>query len=325
MTTVENLFIIEYGQSLELSRLKQTDDSIGVNFVSRTGVNNGVSARVVVPEGVSPSPAGTITVALGGSVLSSFVQPEPFVCGRDVAVLTPRDAEMSLTEKLWWAVCIRANAYRFAYGRQANRTLRALQLPDEVPSWVSEATPESVLEKHDAEAKSLFNYLDIQQFLPDSLVPSTTSDDPEIMTVGDLFTVTYGQSLELNRLRKVDAKEGVNFVSRTAKNNGVSARVAVPDKVNPSPAGVLTVALGGSVLSTFYQPEPFVCGRDVAVLTPKREMTVGELLWWSMCIRANAYRFAYGRQANRTLASLRVPSEIPEYAINVIDTARTRQ
>jgi hypothetical protein len=123
----------------------------------------------------------------------------------------------------------------------------------------------------------------------------------------------------------------VNFVSRAMRNNSVTARVAEPTGVTTSPAGCLSVALGGNgVRSTFPQPEPFVCGRDVAVLTPKRKMTVGELLWWSHVIYGkwshviygNKYRYSYGRQANRTLASLLLPSAVPDYAIKVIESVR---
>lgn len=135
-TVLSDIFTIGYGQSLELNALEQCDD--GVNFVSRSASNNGVTARVRVPKGVSPSPAGCLTVALGGSVLSTFHQPEPFVCGRDVAVLTPKDTGMSLVERLWWSRVIWANRWKYSYGRQANRTLAEITVPAEVPDWVKD-------------------------------------------------------------------------------------------------------------------------------------------------------------------------------------------
>jgi hypothetical protein len=93
--------------------------------------------------------------------------------------------------------------------------------------------------------------------------------------------------------------------------------------VSTSPAGSATVALSGNgVLSAFPQPDRFVCGFHVAVLTPKRKMTVGELLWWCHLIHSNAYRYSYGRQANRTLASLLLPTAIPDYVSRVIEAAR---
>ena len=92
--------------------------------------NNGVTARVRIPDGIEPGNGGELTVALGGNgVLSTFMQPEPFLCGRDVAILVPKNTLMSIAEKLWWATCIYANRYRVSFGRQANRTLASLALP----------------------------------------------------------------------------------------------------------------------------------------------------------------------------------------------------
>ena len=132
---LDQIFDLRYGHSLELNALMQVEPPAGVNFVSRAMGNNGVTARVVVD--VAPAEPGEISVALGGNgVLSTFVQPEPFVCGRDVMILTAKDPSMTVSEKLWWARCIWENRYRFSYGRQANRTLSSLLVPAKVPDWV---------------------------------------------------------------------------------------------------------------------------------------------------------------------------------------------
>lgn len=310
MPTIEEVFHVEYGNKLDMN--KQTPDPNGVCFVGRKGSDQGISGRVREIPGVKKYPAGALTVALGGSrLLATFVQQEPFYTAQNVAVLLPRDETMPLSTRLFYAMAITANRYRYtAFGREANRTIRTIELPAEVPPWAAKRADPGVLETN------------LKAYLPEPLRPSITKADPEMVAVRDLFDVAYGQSLELNRLTQVAAPDGVNFVSRTSRNNGVSARVRVPKGVMPSPAGCLSVALGGSPLSTFYQPEPFVCGRDVAVLTPKRTMTVGELLWWAHLIHANAYRYSYGRQANRTLADLALPTKIPPYASRVIERAR---
>jgi len=40
-------------------------------------------------------------------------------------------------------------------------------------------------------------------------------------------------------------------------------------------------------------------------------MSVPERLWWAQCIESNRYRYNYGRQANRSLASLELPGDVP--------------
>ena len=135
----------------------------------------------------------------------------------------------------------------------------------------------------------------------------------KLVRVSSLFDVKYGVNLELNRM-EIDAN-GINFVSRTARNNGVSAKVRKIDEVDPIEPGMLTVAGGGSVLATFVQTEPFYSGRDLYYLKPLCEMSLEEKLWYCMCIKSNKYRFNYGRQANRTLKDIMIParSEMPKW------------
>ncbi|MDR3112760.1 MAG: restriction endonuclease subunit S, partial [Endomicrobium sp.] len=131
---VYELFDIEYGINLELNACDITSDSSGVNFVSRTGENNGVVAKVKYIKGKIPQPSGILTCAGSGSVLSTFVQDKPFYSGRDLYTLTPKK-EMSLKEKLFYCHCIKLNSYRYNYGCQANKTLRNINLPP-IPKWL---------------------------------------------------------------------------------------------------------------------------------------------------------------------------------------------
>ena len=127
------------------------------------------------------------------------------------------------------------------------------------------------------------------------------------MRIKDLFDVVYGTNLELYKCTQTRDPDGINFVSRTSRNNGVSAKVERIENKEPSPAGVLSCAAGGSVLSTFVQIKPFYSGRDLYVLTPKEEMTLEEKLFYCMCIKNNAYKYDYGRQANKTIEYLELP------------------
>ena len=60
----------------------------------------------------------------------------------------------------------------------------------------------------------------------------------KLVKVSDLFDVKYGVNLELNKLSQ--DRNGVNFVSRTAKNNGVSAKVKSINTVTPINAGTIS-------------------------------------------------------------------------------------
>lgn len=133
--------------------------------------------------------------------------------------------------------------------------------------------------------------------------------------IKDLFNIDYGHSLSLNKLSQTSHERGVAFVSRTARNNGVSAWVEPIHDVEPLPPGLLTVSLRSRnhALSTFVQPRPFYCGYHIFVLRPRREMRTPEKLWWAHAIEANRYRYNFGRQANRSFADIEIPGEAPAW------------
>lgn len=131
------------------------------------------------------------------------------------------------------------------------------------------------------------------------------------MKLQELFEINYGSNIELSNTEEVDQEIGYPFVSRTEKNNGVSAYVTKqPASVKINPAHTLSVAMGGSVLETFYQGREYYSGRDIAYLKPRIDMTKEEMIYYALCIKQNKVKYSYGRQANRTLKDL----EIPEYS-----------
>ncbi|RYE49944.1 MAG: hypothetical protein EOP48_20695, partial [Sphingobacteriales bacterium] len=134
-----------------------------------------------------------------------------------------------------------------------------------------------------------------------------------LVKITDLFTVTYGVNLELVNLDQcdIDDPDAVPFVSRTENNNGVAAYVKRIHGFTPNPGHTLSVAGGGSVLSTFYQALPYYSGRDLYILAPIVEMDILEMLFHAYCIQLNKYKYNYGRQANRTLRDILIPEVMP--------------
>jgi hypothetical protein len=293
MPKVSDLFVLQYGHSLELNRLQPSDAPDAINFVSRTTRNNGVSARVQPIRGVEPADAGTLSVALGGQggAAETFLQPRPYYCGRDVMILTPKTA-MQDVEKLWWSACITANHFRFGFGRQANRTLKDIALPDRsaIPGWV---TLEDTTQFEGAN-------------LPASAM-ATSPLDPSLWkpySLSALFEIRKGK-----RLTKAKMTEGnTPFIGAIDKNNGVSAFVARA----LHQGNTITVNYNGSVAEAFYQPTPFWCSDDVNVLYPRFTLTPAVALFIATIIRLERYRFSYGRKwhlERMRAASIRLPSK----------------
>lgn len=140
--------------------------------------------------------------------------------------------------------------------------------------------------------------------------------------LNELFDVTYGNKLDLNKLIALSSTEGgINFVGRSSQNHGVSGCVKPLAGVSPYEAGLITVALGGSrLLSAFVQEAPFYTAQNVAVLRPKNPMTFQQKLYMCLAIRHNRFRYsAFGREANRTLRTLMVPklTDFPSWIVEV--------
>jgi len=135
-----------------------------------------------------------------------------------------------------------------------------------------------------------------------------------LVKISDLFSIGYGNSLELISLEKCksDDTDAVPFVSRTEKNNGISAFVYEMPNIETNSANTLSVAVSGSVLSTFYQPIRYYTGFHVFVLIPKKDFSPLEMLFYAKCISNNKYKYNYGRQANKTLKDILIPEKMPE-------------
>jgi hypothetical protein len=143
MSTValSDIFDVAYGNKFDLCKMKPDNGPSAISFIGRTARNNGVTGLVARFQDVSPYEAGSITVALGGAILSSFVQDRPFYTAQNVAVLTPK-VPLSMEALLYYCAAIELNRFRYsAFGREANRTLRSLPVPcvSEIPDWASAA------------------------------------------------------------------------------------------------------------------------------------------------------------------------------------------
>ena len=121
---LRDLCEIDMGNKMDFSAMSVEDPNI--NFVGRSSVNNGVMGRVDEQPGVVPYPAGSLTVALGGSLGSTYVQVEPFYTSQNVAVLQFDDTLVSLKARLFLANIIQFES-RFKYfpfGRELNKYIR---------------------------------------------------------------------------------------------------------------------------------------------------------------------------------------------------------
>ena len=268
---VSELFTLRSGNGFELMHMG-VNETGKVNFVSRTSQHNGVVAQVDRVAGADPFEAGSITVALGGSVLSAFVQLKPFYTAFHIIVLEPK-SKMTLAEKLYYCMCIKANAYKYSYGRQANKTIKDITLPGTVPLWV-----------YNVKINPL------STIVSNSEVPLRTVEEWGLFSLGTLFTFHKGK-----RLTKEDMTAGtINFIGAVRENNGVRQCIDVAPLFLPN---CITVNYNGSVGEAFYQNQPFWASDDVNVLYADGwELNKYIALFVITVIKTNVYKFSYGRK-----------------------------
>lgn len=304
MTVLSDIFDIRRGHPILFAHSELAVAPEGVNFVSASGRNNGVTGRIYPPKSLSLGAKGDISVATDGSVLSAFVQDEPFVA-QNVVILSPKGRDMGLAEKLWWCSVIRSNQYRYSYGRKANKTLSQLAVPDECPAHIiamRDELPEAFAETFDFNietvnalpARNRWAGLGLDERFeearplasPSSLPPTAEWQE---FALTDLFSVERGGSLRLT----TQAEGTTPYVSSSHSNNGVTGYTEAP--ANHS-GGVLTFSRNGAPGFATYQDRAAYVNDDVFVLTPCSPMSSPVALFMVGLLSLEQTKYGYGRK-----------------------------
>ncbi|MCD7840659.1 MAG: restriction endonuclease subunit S [Erysipelotrichaceae bacterium] len=307
---VSDLFWVNYGTNLALNTMFLDEE--GINFVSRTSKNNGVSAKVKLVNNIKPLPAGTITVAAGGSVMETFLQLSPYYSGRDIYYLT---AKIPLTneQKLFYCLCLRNNKYKYSYGRQSNNTLSDLLVPtyDNIPQFVNDFS----LKEY---GKKMLSQVEFQNF-----DISFVSHESKYVSLDELFSIING--IPSTNVIKSSVKENSNWIpyirpsykQETSIGGYVNKNTISESKIFPAETLYVSTNGQGSHTYSYVSTFEFVPNSDVTVLLPKRQMSLQEKLYYSLCITNNRYKFSYGRKPKGDrLKSIMLPEYAPDYVYN---------
>ena len=291
---LHKLFSIQYGNSFDLNVLEVCDehDLSKVNYVSRTRENNGVSAFVKLRDDTIPFEAGLITVAgSGNSVLESFIQYSPFYTGYHVFLLKPLQ-KMADIEKLFYCYCIRQNQYKYSFGRQANKTLKEILVPKEIPAEFLSINLNSL------------NTINSKSVVKSSFELKTSQWKK--FALKDLFNITGSKTTPVLELEEFGAGK-YPYVTTQATNNGMDGFY----DYFTEEGNVLTV--DSAVLGfCSYQPLPFSASDHVEKLIPKFTMNKYIAMFLATIINEEQYRYNYGRKCSQTRMkeiSIKLPAD----------------
>lgn len=280
--------MLQNGHSLELIDVTQNDNS-NVNFVSRTSIGNGVVASIDVIDELPPFPAGAISVALSGNgVCSAFVQTKPFYTAYHVMVLYPIK-EISLAEKLFYCMCIKSNAYRYAWGRQANKTLKDIELPENVPAWLSKVEiPQLSTNNITAPAKiDVTGWRGFNLSGKDGLFhmePCKCSNAGDLLQDGD----------------------EIEYIGAKKKNNGFIKKVKRIEELVTSGNCIIFICDGqGSVGYTNYTERDFI-GSTTLSVGRNTKLNRYNALFLVTVLDRERYRYSFGRKYKTNLSKAKV-------------------
>lgn len=284
LAKLSDIFDIKYGNSLELINLEQCNsiDSHSLPFVSRTEKNNGIAAFVLKNVGIDPNPPHTLSVAVGGSVLSTFYQPLPYYTGFHVLVLFPK-REMSVSEMLFYANCISKNKYKYSYGRQANRTLKDILIP---------LTPsKEIIEKIDNYQIDIFSKINKKSILNKKI--TLNKSNWEMYNLNDLFLVKGTKTTPINLLSEYGSGK-YPYITTKASENGCEGFFD-----NYSENGNVLTIDSAVIGYCSFQTLNFSASDHVEKLIPRFEMNKYIALFLVTIINKEQYRFNYGRKASQ--------------------------
>src|SRR5699024_8545535 len=228
---------LHYGNKFDKN--KMTYARPDVNFVSRTAANNGISDVVDRIDGVTPYPAGCVSLAFGGSIGSCFLQDKPFYTGQNVGVIefspdVPHEAKLYFVTALE-KVC---KAKYVTFSDEINKHFKtdlAVSLPVTtvmVPDW---AALETLLKCYGGGAE--MSKIDTSSW--------------KKFKISELFEIrkVYGKPLSEYPAGKTP------YVTGSEGNNGVVGYVSAPPEAISEGGCIAVDPIKGFAM---YQPEPFV-------------------------------------------------------------------
>lgn len=298
-----NLYEIVMGDKLDKNKTSQ--DNPTVNFVSRISYNNGVDAVIDRIDGLTPHPAGLLTVSLGGEYLGScYIQKAPFYTAQNIAIMKPRTPEMTFEVNIFVCSLVKyeCKTKYYAFGRELNTHIRTdfeIYLPVQLDNMGMPVIDSNNLyssEGYIPDWKFMEDYIKSLHHKPITTAQYNNSSDNVNVTewkrfsLGKLFQIKKGK-----RLTAEDQTEGNNiYIGAIDNNNGVA------NKIGQSPihkGNTISLSYNGSVGEAFYQSEPYWATDDVNALYSKYDgfnKYIG--LFIVAVIRKEKYRFNYGRK-----------------------------
>ena len=293
---INTIFDISYGNKLDMCQMMPSKN--GIPFVTRTGTNNGVGGYVELLSDETSNDSGSLSIALGGSIGSTFLQSKEFYTSQNVAVLLPKH-DISNNVKIFLAHLIeRECQMKFcAFGRELNKHIKVdftIKLPvdnNENPDWqwIEDYVKKTLVPKLPDKSKSVWEKNFDTKPLTNYKLQINTKEW-KWFRIGDLFDVFAGKYHYSSEY--LNGK--TPYLSATSVNNGIAQYIDLDAEFEA--AAVTNEKIN---CTAFYQPLPFCATSDVNIIKRKDNKPINKFLglFLASVIDFNeGYRWNYGRQ-----------------------------
>jgi len=189
-------------------------------------------------------------------------------------------------------MCIRRNKYKYNYGRQANKTLKDVLVPQSIPQEFATS-----------------DYQKLNTVSPQSVIDQDFklhTSNWKYFTFDSVFRIFKGK-----RLTKAQMQQGKTpYISSSSFNNGVDAYISGKPNFRKN---FLTFACYGSIGEVFYHPyDAWVSDNCNVMYLKNYDLNAYTAIFLIGAIKKEKYRFSYGFTGKlQTLKKLklRLPSK----------------
>lgn len=284
-----------------------------IRYITRTGANNGCEllAELSCVNANLIQEGNAITI--GDTTATCFYQSEKFITGDHMVVV--RADWLNEVLALYIVAILNKEQYKYSYGRaflidRIKSTLIKLPIRhNEDGTIYSDASKKFSDDGYVPDWDWIENYIKSLHCKPlttknaNNTLFELNTDEWEYFLLKDICTITMGNKMDYSAMSADDPT--VNFVGRSADNNGVTGKVNyVTDEkgniIKPYKAGCVTVALGGSLGSSYLQVEDFYTSQNVSVIEFEEGVSNSAKLFITTCImNESKYKyFPFGRELN---------------------------
>ncbi len=112
------------------------------------------------------------------------------------------------------------------------------------------------------------------------------------MKVFDYFDIEYGQREYHSKGHLKRINSGTQLISSKGTSQGIFGYF----DITPKYKNVISVPSTGTICHAFYQEKECCIDDNCLVLIPKKKFTTEEMIYFTLLIRKNKYKYMYGRQ-----------------------------